>query len=146
MREKPRRRWHERGVRGSRAGIARCSRVRCSSQKRSVARWSRRGDRGGTHQAAIVHFFKETTAYGTGSITDGFRLLPRLVKPLLVVPNHAVWLLPSPEFRQAVFESRGRRNGDSSRKQVIQNGHSAICLSAMPCPLGFSVKSCKAWS
>ena len=63
MREKPRRRWHERGVRGSRAGIARCSRGRCSSQKRSVARWSRRGDSGGTHQAAIVHFFKENTVY-----------------------------------------------------------------------------------
>ena len=57
MREKPRRRWHERGVSGSRAGIARCSRSRCSSQKRSVALWSRRGDSGGTHQAAIVHFF-----------------------------------------------------------------------------------------
>ena len=42
-----------------------------------------------------------------GVIVEGFRLLPRLVKPLLSVPAHAVWLLPTPAFRQAVFESRG---------------------------------------
>ncbi len=35
---------HERGVIGSKAGIARCSRRRCSGQKRSVARSGRRGD------------------------------------------------------------------------------------------------------
>ena len=40
-------------------------------------------------------------------IVEGFRLLPRLVKPLLRKPNHAVWLLPTPDFRQAVVESRG---------------------------------------
>ena len=40
-------------------------------------------------------------------IVDGFRLLPRLVRPLLAVPAHAVWLLPSPEFRKAVVASRG---------------------------------------
>lgn len=42
-----------------------------------------------------------------GVIVDGFRLLPRLVKPFLSVPVHAVWLLPTPAFRQAVVESRG---------------------------------------
>ena len=42
-----------------------------------------------------------------GVIAEGFRLLPRLVQPLLSEPSHAVWLLPVPEFRQAVFESRG---------------------------------------
>ena len=42
-----------------------------------------------------------------GVIVEGFRLLPGLVKPLLSVPTHAVWLLPTPEFRQAVIESRG---------------------------------------
>ena len=42
-----------------------------------------------------------------GVIVEGFRLLPHLVKPLLSVPNCAVWLLPTPEFRQAVIESRG---------------------------------------
>ena len=40
-------------------------------------------------------------------IAEGFRLLPRLVKPLLAVPAHAVWLLPTPDFRRAVVESRG---------------------------------------
>lgn len=42
-----------------------------------------------------------------GVIVEGFRLLPRLVKPLLSVPTHAVWLLPTPDFRQAVVEARG---------------------------------------
>jgi len=40
-------------------------------------------------------------------IAEGFRLLPRLVKPLLSVPARAVWLLPTPAFRQKVVESRG---------------------------------------
>jgi 2-phosphoglycerate kinase len=42
-----------------------------------------------------------------GVIVEGFRLLPRLVKPLLSVPAHAVWLLPTPDFRRVVVESRG---------------------------------------
>ena len=42
-----------------------------------------------------------------GVIVEGFRLLPHLVKPLLSVPGHAIWLLPTPDFRQAVLESRG---------------------------------------
>ena len=43
-----------------------------------------------------------------GVIVEGFRLLPRLVKPLLSVSTHAVWLLPAHGFRQAAIESRGR--------------------------------------
>jgi 2-phosphoglycerate kinase len=42
-----------------------------------------------------------------GVIVEGFRLLPSLVKPLLTVRERAVWLLPTPDFRQAVVESRG---------------------------------------
>lgn len=42
-----------------------------------------------------------------GVIVEGFRLLPRLVKPLLSIPRHAVWLLPTPDFHQAVIDSRG---------------------------------------
>lgn len=42
-----------------------------------------------------------------GVIVEGFRLLPHLVKPLLTVSSQAVWLIPTPEFRQAVIESRG---------------------------------------
>lgn len=40
-------------------------------------------------------------------IAEGFRLLPRLVGPLLPAPNRAVWLLPTHDFRRSVFESRG---------------------------------------
>ncbi len=43
----------------------------------------------------------------TGVIVEGFRLLPRLIKPLLSVPGHAVWLLPTPAFRRGVVERRG---------------------------------------
>ncbi len=42
-----------------------------------------------------------------GVVAEGFRLLPRLVKPLLSEKTHAVWLLPTPAFREAVFASRG---------------------------------------
>ena len=42
-----------------------------------------------------------------GVIAEGFRLLPRLVEPLLAEPAHAVWLLPTPDFREAVLEGRG---------------------------------------
>jgi hypothetical protein len=40
-------------------------------------------------------------------LVDGFAALPRLVLPLVVRPSQAVWLVPSPEFRRAAFESRG---------------------------------------
>lgn len=43
----------------------------------------------------------------TDVIAEGFRLLPHLIKPLLAEPGHAVWLLPTPEFRHAAFDSRG---------------------------------------
>jgi 2-phosphoglycerate kinase len=39
-------------------------------------------------------------------VVEGFRLLPHLVKDLAVT-DHAVWLLPTPDFRKAVVESRG---------------------------------------
>ena len=42
-----------------------------------------------------------------GVIVEGFRLLPHLVQPLLAERGHAVWLLPTPAFRQAVFARRG---------------------------------------
>jgi 2-phosphoglycerate kinase len=40
-------------------------------------------------------------------VVEGFRLLPRLVAPLLSHPDQAVWLIPTPEFRRAAFDSRG---------------------------------------
>ena len=43
----------------------------------------------------------------TSVIVEGFRLLPHLVQPLLSNSSHAVWLLPTPDFRRAVLESRG---------------------------------------
>jgi hypothetical protein len=44
---------------------------------------------------------------GPGVIAEGFRLLPRLVQPLLSEPGHSLWLLPTPGFRRAAFASRG---------------------------------------
>lgn len=42
-----------------------------------------------------------------GVVAEGFRLLPHLVQPLLGSAGKAVWLLPTPEFRRAAFDSRG---------------------------------------
>ncbi|PXX69297.1 hypothetical protein DFR70_102986 [Nocardia tenerifensis] len=55
----------------------------------------------------------------TGVLAEGFRLLPRLVAPLLTAPGQGVWLLPTPEFRRAAFDRRGweipGRTGDPER-------------------------------
>jgi 2-phosphoglycerate kinase len=40
-------------------------------------------------------------------IVEGFRLLPRLVAPLLKDRAQAAFLIPTPAFRRAAFESRG---------------------------------------
>ncbi len=40
-------------------------------------------------------------------LVEGFRLLPRLVAPLLSHPDQAVWLIPTPDFRRIAFDSRG---------------------------------------
>ncbi len=40
-------------------------------------------------------------------LAEGFRLLPRLVAPLVTRPNQAVWLLPTPAFRRVALEARG---------------------------------------
>ncbi|MGA8117492.1 MAG: hypothetical protein WCA46_27965 [Actinocatenispora sp.] len=50
-----------------------------------------------------------------GVIVEGFRLLPHLVSPLLAVPGHAVWLIPTPGFRRAAFDSRGSTWGIAGR-------------------------------
>jgi hypothetical protein len=44
---------------------------------------------------------------GTPVVAEGFRLLPHLVMPLLENVDHAVWLLPTPAFRDAALASRG---------------------------------------
>ncbi len=44
---------------------------------------------------------------GPPVIVEGFRLLPRLVKPLLGLSSRAIWLLPTADFRRAAFDSRG---------------------------------------
>lgn len=40
-------------------------------------------------------------------LAEGWRLLPRLVAPLLSRPEQAVWLIPTPELRRAAFDARG---------------------------------------
>jgi cytidylate kinase len=39
-------------------------------------------------------------------LAEGFRLLPHLVRPHLTNPQHAVWLIPTPHFRQSAFTQR----------------------------------------
>ena len=40
-------------------------------------------------------------------LVEGYKLLPRLVAPLLSRPDQAVWFIPTPEFRRAALASRG---------------------------------------
>jgi 2-phosphoglycerate kinase len=39
-------------------------------------------------------------------LIEGFRLLPHLVQPHVSDPSHAVWLVPTPDFRQTAFSRR----------------------------------------
>ncbi|MEV6769355.1 AAA family ATPase [Nocardia sp. NPDC051030] len=61
-----------------------------------------------------------------GVIVEGFRLLPHLVAPLVSDSRGAVWLLPTPEFRQAAFDLRGwdipSRTGDpeAARRNLLE--------------------------
>ena len=58
-------------------------------------------------------------------LVEGFRLLPRLVAPLLSRADRAVWLLPTPRFREAAFEARGTAwqiaNRTSNPPQALEN-------------------------
>src|SRR5207248_7536210 len=40
-------------------------------------------------------------------LVEGYKLLPRLVAPLLSRPDQAVWLIPTPEWRRTAFSRRG---------------------------------------
>lgn len=40
-------------------------------------------------------------------LIEGFRLLPRLVAPLLAERSAALWLIPTPTFRRVAFARRG---------------------------------------
>lgn len=44
---------------------------------------------------------------GEPVLVEGFRLLPRLVAPLLASRTSAVWLIPSADFRRAALRERG---------------------------------------
>lgn len=46
-----------------------------------------------------------------GIVVEGFRLLPRLVAPLLAAPHQAVWLLPTADFRAFAVAKRAKETG-----------------------------------
>jgi hypothetical protein len=58
-------------------------------------------------------------------LVEGFSLLPRLIAPLLGRREHAIWLLPSPAFRRAAFDSRGSTwtlpNKTSDPQRALEN-------------------------
>ncbi|MGH8976872.1 MAG: hypothetical protein ACRDV7_02265 [Acidimicrobiia bacterium] len=60
-----------------------------------------------------------------GVIVEGFRLLPHRVQPLLAAPSHAVWLLPTPDFRRAASAQRapawGFLDETSDPEQALRN-------------------------
>jgi hypothetical protein len=41
------------------------------------------------------------------TLVEGYKLLPRLVEPLISRRDQAIWLVPTPEFRSAAMERRG---------------------------------------
>jgi hypothetical protein len=47
-----------------------------------------------------------TAAPSPVTLAEGFRLLPRLIQPLLDEPWHALWLIATPDFRRRTFERR----------------------------------------
>jgi hypothetical protein len=51
----------------------------------------------------LLQFPKESPV-----IVEGYRLLPRLVLPFLAIPCHAVWLIPTPRFRETIVNNSGR--------------------------------------
>jgi hypothetical protein len=46
-----------------------------------------------------------------GVVVEGFRLLPKLVAPLLADRSRAVWLLPSDDFRAFAVDKRAKETG-----------------------------------
>lgn len=66
-------------------------------------------------------------------VVEGFRLLPHLVKPLLAVPEHAVWLLPTPEFRQAAIRGRETPGKASPGGPVIRREPTATWPNETEC-------------
>jgi len=56
----------------------------------------------------FAHIVEDLAALPTEPIVlaEGFRLLPRLVQPLLAEPWHGVWLVPTAGFRRAAFARR----------------------------------------
>lgn len=58
-------------------------------------------------------------------LAEGFRLLPRLVSPVIASPHQAVWLIPTPRFRAKAFEARGTMwdipNKTTQPKRALQN-------------------------
>lgn len=82
-------------------------------------------------------------------LVEGFRLLPRLVAPLLSAPRQAVWLLPTPVFRRAAFTARGGlwdvagRTGDPPRalaNLLARDALSTEVLRAETAALGLPVQ------
>ena len=58
-------------------------------------------------------------------IAEGFRLLPKFVRPLLTTTRAALWLIPTPDFRAAALKSRGDlwtiANRTSDPESALQN-------------------------
>lgn len=45
---------------------------------------------------------------GGVTLVEGFRLIPHLLRPHISDPHHAVWLIPTPDFRRRAFATRHR--------------------------------------
>lgn len=65
-------------------------------------------------------------------LAEGYKLLPRLVRPLLGAPQRAMWLIPTPGIRRAGLEMRGtlwdmpRQTSDPERALVNRLARDAL--------------------
>ncbi|QQE10514.1 hypothetical protein JD969_13500 [Planctomycetota bacterium] len=59
------------------------------------------------------------------TIVEGFRLLPKYVVPYLAKPSQAIWLIPTPKFRESAFKNRGSlwdiANKTSNPRKALSN-------------------------
>ena len=60
-------------------------------------------------------------------LVEGYKLLPRLVAPLLSRPNQAVWLIPTPEFRRTALASRGSTWSIAGRTSDPETALANLC-------------------
>ena len=84
-------------------------------------------------------------------LAEGFKLLPRVVSPLLSDIQQAIWLLPTREFRRVAFETRGStweipdRTSDPERALANLVAHDELFKESLHQEIQCSAFRCLRW-